>query len=242
MSQIIQKDSSSWPPAYTIKQHVRTKQVKLKISPKKGLELIVPTRFNLKHVPKILVENKKWIETQFLKLAQHELKNNETTLPEKIFLRAIHQTWHIHYIQSDIMLRIMPRPHQHITVVGNIQNKELCKKLLIHWLKDLAKIHLTHQLKKVSEQTQLPCNKITIRDQQTRWGSCTKEKNISLNYKLLFLPEHLASHIFIHELCHTIHLNHSDRFWKLVEKFDSNWQEHRAAIRKINEWIPEWVI
>jgi len=100
---------------------------------------------------------------------------------------------------------------------------------------------LIHQLNIISEKTQLPYKKATIRDQQTRWGSCTKDKNISLNYKILFLPEHLARHIFIHELCHTIHLNHSDKFWKLVEKFDSHWQEHRRAIRKVNELIPGWL-
>src|SRR5690606_14502003 len=110
------------------------------------------------------------------------------------------------------------RPHQEMAIVGKIQteiHKAQCKELLIRWLKKMAKIYLASQLNKISEVTQLSYKNLTIRDQQTRWGSCTRDKNISLNFRILFLPEHLASHILIHELCHTVHLNHSDKFWSL---------------------------
>ena len=234
--------SDNWPPIYSVKRHSRSKCVKLKATLKNGLELVVPTRFNLKHIPKILVENKAWIEKQLLKLAQLEQDKSNVILPNKIFLRAINQTWNIEYIESQNPLKIIHRPHQEIAIVGEIQDKTYCKKLLIHWLKQLANIYLKNHLSILSQKIQLPYNKVTIRDQETRWGSCTKDKNISLNYKLIFLPEHLASHIMIHELCHTVHLNHSDNFWKLVGKFDSDWQENRVAARKVDEFIPKWLV
>ncbi len=195
----------------------------------------------MKHIPTILLENKPWIDKQFLKIAEQTLKNNESVLPDNVFLRAIHQTWAIQYIESRSPLKMIARPHQDIVIMGDIQKKMGIKKLLIQWLKKLAKVHLAHQLNLISDQTKLSYEKITIRDQETRWGSCTKDKSISLNYKLLFLPEHLSNHILIHELCHTVHLNHSDKFWKLVEKFDPDCQTHRAAIKKAHEFVPGWL-
>jgi len=237
----IQSDIISWPPNYAIKKHASARQIKLKISSRKGLELIVPTRFNLKYIPKILLENRKWIEKQFSQLQQKRSIQENQTLPNKIVLSAINQSWDIHYIESSAKMKIITRPHQEIVLLGKIKNKILCKKLLIAWLKHHAKIHLAEKLKSVSDMTKLSYSKITIRDQKTRWGSCTKNKSINLNFKILFLPSHLATHILIHELCHTVHLNHSEKFWQLVLKFDPDCQQHRHAVRRVDEFIPEWI-
>jgi len=239
---MVTDNSNYWPPVYTVKSHARAKCIKLKISTKFGLELIVPTRFNIKRIPAILLQNKAWIEKQLLKRLELT-KPEDIKLPETLNLRAINQLWKVDYIGSPSRPKIIERPHQNeIVLIGSMEEQLLLKKLLINWVRKKAKQYLHHHLNVLSEKFKLSYNKITIRDQQTRWGSCTKEKNISLNYKILFLPESLATHILIHELCHTIHLNHSVRFWKLVEKLDPDCQKNRAAIKDRMEFIPSWTI
>lgn len=59
-------------------------------------------------------------------------------------------------------------------------------------------------------------NRICVKNQKTRWGSCSKKKNLNFNYKIIFLPENMANYIVVHELCHLKELNHSYKFWNLV--------------------------
>lgn len=74
---------------------------------------------------------------------------------------------------------------------------------------------------------------IKIKNQKTRWGSCSKKGTVSFNYKIVLLPEQLADYIVVHELCHLGEFNHSKKFWKLVEKTVPNYLALRTELKKI---------
>lgn len=75
-------------------------------------------------------------------------------------------------------------------------------------------------------------NKVFIKNQKTRWGSCSTKGNLNLNYRLLFLPDELRDYVIVHEICHLGEMNHSRRFWTLVAKTVPNHKDLRAKLRK----------
>ena len=76
--------------------------------------------------------------------------------------------------------------------------------------------------------------RVAIRDQRTRWGSCSSKQNLNFNYRIVFLPPHLADYIIVHELCHLLELNHSERFWAHVARACPEYVAHVQELRTIN--------
>lgn len=75
-------------------------------------------------------------------------------------------------------------------------------------------------------------NKITIRNQKSRWGSCSSKGNLNFNYRIFLLPDELTNYIIIHELCHLKEMNHSKKFWNLVDEQIPNYKEKRRELKK----------
>ncbi|MBI5152823.1 M48 family metallopeptidase [Candidatus Peregrinibacteria bacterium] len=75
--------------------------------------------------------------------------------------------------------------------------------------------------------------KIAIRNQGSRWGSCSKKANLNFNYKIIFLPENLADYLIVHELCHLKEMNHSKKFWELVAKTVPEYKTFRKQLKKM---------
>lgn len=74
--------------------------------------------------------------------------------------------------------------------------------------------------------------RISIRNQKTRWGSCSSLGNLNFNYRLFFMPDELMDYVIVHELCHRIHMNHSKQFWDEVEKYYPEYRKAQNILRK----------
>ena len=75
-------------------------------------------------------------------------------------------------------------------------------------------------------------NRITIREQKTRWGSCSSEGNLNFNCRLLFVPDRIVDYVVIHELAHRRFMNHSKAFWKEVEKYMPDYKERKKLLSR----------
>jgi predicted metal-dependent hydrolase len=232
-----------WPPPYIITKMKHVRHVTIKLTLIKGLEFVVPIRFIKKVIPKLLKDNRTWIQKQFKLISRELYEIKSAPLPKQIHLAAVRQSWKVRYRSSSSESALLENTMQKtLLVTGNIKDKQTCKKRLYEWVKLQAKKRLTHKLKRVSDKIGLKFKDVVIRNQSGRWASCSARKRISLNYKLIFLPESLCKHILIHELCHTVHFDHSNRFWRLVAKHDKHWDKHYEAMQLVEHSIPIWTI
>jgi len=106
----------------------------------------------------------------------------------------------------------------------------------IERLRRRAKELLPAALEAASRRTGLRYNRLTVRDTRSRWGSCSAENNISLSIYLTELPEHLVDYIAVHELCHTVHRNHSAAFHALVDSFVGG--REKELQRELRKYTP----
>ena len=91
-----------------------------------------------------------------------------------------------------------------------------------------------HILTKVYNLNLLNYKRVAIRDQKSRWGSCSSRGNLNFNYRLILLTDQMCDYVIVHELCHLLEMNHSDRFWSLVALAVPDYQSVKAQMRKIN--------
>ncbi|HBQ86147.1 MAG TPA: M48 family peptidase, partial [Syntrophomonas sp.] len=82
-------------------------------------------------------------------------------------------------------------------------------------------------------QPQIPIvpNRVVIKEQKTRWGSCSSKHNLNYNFKTVMAPLPVLDYIVVHEMCHLVHLNHSREFWNLVESIIPEYRQHKEWLK-----------
>lgn len=229
---------------YSVRESSRARNVNLRILMGGSLEVVIPRGFNRSLIPDILHKKHHWIRKHTNRLEQRrKLIEAGPEFPDRLDLQAIGEIWQVEYrpTSSPRVIAIEKKSGRRLVLNGHTENVELCRATLRKWMARKAREHLEPWLTKISRTEQLPFERVTIRGQKTRWGSCSSRGTISLNYKLLFLPDSLVRYVLIHELCHIKQLNHSAKFWALVNEKDPAYKKSRAELRNAWRFVPGWL-
>jgi predicted metal-dependent hydrolase len=215
----------------------RSRHLRITVSARNGLTVTRPPHVSLAQAAAFVDSRREWIERQMAKLDVVE----PATPPQTLHLRLTDESLQVQYIETPRTAARLHEAANRLTLHLDPERPENGRAALRAWLKRRAHAALEPRLKQLSTGLALPYNQLSLRLQRTRWGSCSNRRNISLNAKLLFLPEPLVRHVLIHELAHTVHLDHSAAFWALVERHDPHWRTHRDALRGAGPLVPAWL-
>jgi hypothetical protein len=230
--------------SYTIRVSQRAKYARLKMSPHDGLVVIVPVGFDRKLVAGIVESRREWIDKvqqTFERRRLPVLAGNEGALPAVVDLAGIGESWRISYhADSSSLLAAKETDGGELIISGPVHEQKRCHDMLCLWLKRRAALKLEPQLMRLASVHGFKVSNVSVRKQRSRWGSCSSRGTVSLNINLIFLPPLLVRYILIHELCHTLHMNHSARYWSEVARYDPDYIEHDREMLHAWRFIPAW--
>ena len=194
--------------------------ISLRVRPSGLLRVTCGRSVGLSVIEKFLVHNRQFIESSL-----GEIKKMKAKYPRPEFLsgekllflgkeRTLEVIWswktraQVEFLEDTIELK------------SSIEaTREQRQRALAKSYESQARLHLKERLHFWSLRMGLKPSRVSFRRQRTRWGSCSSDGSISLNWKLVAAPEAVIDYVIIHELAHLVHPNHSERFWRLVEQF-----------------------
>ena len=228
---------------YRVAVSPRGQAIRFRLSARSGLVVTVPRGFDRSRLGAIIDGKRDWVAHHLERFEVANPPPASLVPPREFRLLALAETWRVEYqiAPAKVMIARTAGPGR-IVVTGQVENMAAGHAVLHRWLARRGRDALVPWLECLSGETGLRYGGVAIKGQQTRWGSCSARGGINLNYKLLFLPREWVRYVLVHELCHTVELNHSPRFWDLVQRFEPRAREISAALRDARTYLPAWVL
>lgn len=200
------------------------KNARLRVREDGTVQLFVPMAFTDEDVEKLLGKKAKWIASKrqfFEQKTKIQLRRNEILLFGNRYAYFYSSKYHNKVVVN----------HESKTIQA--KRDLLDAKVQEKWLKLVARKYILSRTETLSEALLLPYNKLYIRSQKRKWGNCSKEKNISINWRVIRAPEFVINYIIIHELCHTVLMKHTVRFQTLL-------RSHCPDCEQAQAWLDEY--
>jgi predicted metal-dependent hydrolase len=205
---------------YTVRRSTRARRVRVSVDAERGVEVVLPQRAPERAADAAVRELRPWIERRLGELEDVRaiVAARDGTVP---------------YLGEELLLHPEPgrtRVHRRGDVLRVPQGD--AGPALERWYRRQAKAEIAPRLDRAVEALGTHYTALTIRNQRTRWGSCSSTGAMSFNWRLLLAPEEVLDYVVWHEACHLIHMDHSPRFWGLVERHVPGYQGPRRWLRR----------
>jgi hypothetical protein len=225
---------------WNVRASRRARRLAVRVLPGGLVEIVVPAGTRPHAVQQFVARHRQWIER---KQAQYRPLDDAAAdgLPASIRFTASAETFAVRYAGTPGPLRLSVEGSI-LRLAGEPTRGVMLRRALQRFTMRHAHGVLAPWAAQLSGATGLRFARVQIRRQRTRWGSCSRHGTISLNACLLFQEPDVVNYLLLHELAHTRHMNHSRRFWALVERFEPRWRELDAALTLGWRSVPAWVL
>jgi predicted metal-dependent hydrolase len=233
---------------YRIRTHPRARHVRLRLDPHDGLVVTVPRSFDQRRVPELIEQKRDWIES--VQTRQSWVRDSVDSAllgprPGRVDLDAIGKSWSIEYQHTQRHSLGFTARDQALIVqlpAGEPDwiNDRLARRLRA-WLFERARDHLVPLVQSLAQTHGFRHGPVTIRNQRSRWGSCSESGRLSLNARLLFASPEACHYVVVHELVHTEHPNHSRVFWKRVADLAPDYRLAMSELKTVWHKLPDWL-
>ena len=220
--------------AYAIRRSNRARHVRLTFSPSEGLVIVLPRRCPLRHVPTVLEEKSRWIRKQLSHSLDAPARGPEGTLRDgqQVWFRGEAHSIRLVPLAEGTRGSTLAIDEGMIRVHLHPRDQERAREILERWMRQQARERIEDRLRAIAVANGFIYGSVFIRDQRTRWGSCSRQGNLSFSWRLVMAPPEVLEYVVAHELAHLRELNHSSRFWRLLESLVGDPKPARAWLRQ----------
>jgi predicted metal-dependent hydrolase len=216
--------------SYIVKRSANAKHIRLEVRSETGLTVVIPKSYNARYIPDLLEAKRGWILSKLAKYDQLRSHRTENELKSGDTLTYLGQHLEVVVQQNHGSGDSVRLERNKLIVVLRAENGRL-DLALERWYRMQAADLIRGKVERASAHLGLTYNRVIIRGQKTRWGSCSHKGNLSFNWKLIMAPEPVIDYVIIHELAHLREMNHTKRFWGLVAEHCPQWREHKKWLR-----------
>ena len=128
-----------------------------------------------------------------------------------------------------------------ISVFGKLEQNQICFQALSRWCRKVAEVLLPPYIMKLAQQEGFPLQSVAIRNQKSRWASCTSKQKINMNWLAIFLDLGHLEHLCWHELCHLRYMNHGREFHLELQRFSPKADEYEKSLDLAWRNLPQWI-
>ncbi|MGH8286845.1 MAG: M48 family metallopeptidase [Steroidobacteraceae bacterium] len=234
-----------WPdtgPAeeWTVRVSRRARRLSVRVHLTGRVEVIVPPRTSARSVQRFIGRHRDWIDRRRAE-ARRNARPLEPFPPRSIELSGCNEKWRVHLAGGAGVPQAFEAAAGLVSLTGAVTESGAVRNALRQWLVAHAREALGRQLAALATELGLTYGRLSVRRQRTRWGSCSVRGTISLNCCLLFQRPEVVRYLLVHELAHTVHMNHSARFWHRVARHAPDFE--RLDRELLDGWrrVPSWV-
>ncbi len=225
--------------AWQVRVSHRTRRLSVRVYPAGNVVVIAPKYTPPKLIQEFIAKHRDWINVRVRECTARQLA---MVPPSELILPSIEQFVQIEYRQESTRAKLRSLGHGQLLLRGNVSEPTTWSRLITAWLTELAQQELELRLRKLATTLGFTYDRLQIRRQRTRWGSCASSGTISLNLCSLFLRPEVLRYLMIHELCHTRHMNHSKQFWSLVESCEPDYLSLDKELSNAWKQVPAWIM
>lgn len=215
----------------------KRKTVQLSINLEGKIEIKVPFPLKKREIIEILEKKVLWIERTMKSMEEREVIKKEITFTEGSLHLYEGEKYYLHLIEEKNCFQPFVEIEGNLIIMTAFHHNELMdKNILLNWYYQqvLEKIQMIiKKYWKHFEDSGKIIKSIKIKEQKTRWGSCSLDGNLNFNWKLILLEPELLEYVVIHELCHLKQMNHSPEFWKEVRAILPDYKERKLQLKEV---------